>query len=237
MPASSGGRLAPSESTGDAMVTLRSIREALRTHTGVIRSAVGAADRALLLSEASTVWLRTRLPGVACPWDLAMTYTFRHALIHSRKLVCQRPQPDRLEWQVDILDAHGASLLQGVLIRHVAPDVPLIEGGRGPVAFNDYFVLQEHAQAKGIATLMYPRERCLYKGWGIREIQLMAEWDGRVVWVKKRGFLPQDPALVARAYLRWAEQEGFKGPPPMNPADYPEPFLRWLPELPLYQVV
>lgn len=86
------------------------------------------------------------------------------------------------------------------------------------------------------ATALYAAEEALYRRWGIREIQIHAAWDGRVVW-PRMGFLPKEPEAMLIAMEEWQLREGWRGPLPSAFNHYPAEFLLSLDYILLYKVL
>jgi GNAT superfamily N-acetyltransferase len=182
-------------------------------------------------------WLRCHIADAARADDLARTYSFRHHSIHERALVKASVNDSWFEWAINFSNHAGRPLLQVPLSRKVAPARPLVGNpGSGTVAVNLEFILYPHAQRQGVGAAVYDSEAKLYARWKVAEVQLEATEDGLVVWIKK-GFLPQNPGLVAQKFAAWAKTNGYPPEPPERPVDYPKPFLLSLKWLPLYKEV
>lgn len=199
----------------------------------------------LLLPPESLSWLQERLPGEVQRGDLSEAYGFEHPLVGGVELdrawVQQLPSQRQLfRWWVVFTGNDGDPLLEeGPLSRSLAPSAPLFRdtSEHGPVARNHSFFLKPAYQRQGIGRRVYASEDVLYRKWGVREVQVMATRAGPSVWVRKFGFLPKEPEMLAVDYRGWARIRGLATTPPATPAEYPEDFLNSRPGLELYREV
>ncbi|HEX4385559.1 MAG TPA: hypothetical protein VH083_21510 [Myxococcales bacterium] len=193
-------------------------------------------------------WLRVNVAASVEFADLDETYTFEHACNEARDLVSQQLKNAYFQWLVQFADRSSNWSLSQPLSRSVHPACPLWgSGGSGTVVYNHAFYPIPACQKCGFATALYANEARLYARWGVREIQMIANDSGPVVWVKRFGFLPKDPFALQEAYSTWArkwrqtvDSEDMSPPsltPPAFVMDYPEAFLKTMRGLFLYKVV
>jgi hypothetical protein len=143
-----------------------------------------------------------------------------------------------LLWWICFLDAQGAEVLEPPLARKVFAAAPLWSTGeRGPLAYNAALYVRQQFRRQGFATVVYAREDDLYRRWGLREIQITAVQEGLVVWIKRRGFRPRFPALLAAEYRYWAERRGLPVAAPASSHDYPDEFLLTRQQLDVFKVL
>lgn len=194
------------------------------------------------LAEHVVTWLRGHLGGAVERDDLERTYGFEHFLNRERVLAKQSivtVGPDECAlWHIDFFDDTSERILETPLARKVYTGKPLYgRDATGAVALNATFFLRPDCRGKKFGRAVYGSERELYARWGIEEIHIRAVQDGPAVWVKKFGFLPAEPEVLAQQYLEWAARAGEPLEPPDDPANYPRPFLSRLAGLMLYKVL
>jgi GNAT superfamily N-acetyltransferase len=199
----------------------------------------------LYLNDDQLAALRDVGVGTARHDDLSSAYAFPHALNKSgalKKGILEGNRPSRFRWWVLLRDGDGRCLFEGEtpLARRVGQAMSLASGavssgsGAATIAFNDQLKIEPTLRGKGLARAIYDAEEALYRRWGVREIQIpMAQDDGLVVWIKKFGFLPQDPRTLAADYNDWPGSRS--AGPVSTPAGYPEQFLRTQGTLALYK--
>lgn len=190
----------------------------------------------------SVQWLRHRCRADATVDDLAQTYSFPHALNAQRSLkkeqVCPVTQAFLL-WWIEFLTAEKVPVLDYPLARKIYLDHPLAsrEGERANVAFNAVFRVATAFKEQKFARALYAVEEHLYKKWNVAEIQLNAIDDGCVVWIKKFGFKPKDPEVLAEDFPGWARMNNVDPTVPQRADEYPETFLRSRQQLHVYKVI
>ena len=193
--------------------------------------------------EANVVtWLDENLPdGAVDPFDLEETYSgLDQDFVPTPTLIQQQLgrnwTPPFFKWRLTFAHADGREIVDPPLQRKVYGDLPLYGGGRGVVVENDAFHIQEPFQGKGFARAVCGSEEALFNRWGVREIHLTAIEAGRVVWLKKFGFVPVYTSLLAEEYEAWHADHPALGPePPLTPAEYPVPFLYSLERIMLWK--
>jgi len=196
----------------------------------------------MILSSANVEWLRQLSGAEVAANDLDDTYGFHHPLNHSRNLskqmVVTSGDGEHLLWWIEFYDVNRERVLDAPLARKVHRSYPLHSvRANGPVVYNALFRIKASFKGRGLAKSLYTAEGALYRKWGLKEIHINALDDGLVVWVKKFGFLPRLPGVLATEYADWARRKGIDPSPPVQPADYPEEFLRSRNSLELYKVV
>lgn len=179
----------------------------------------------LVLDGSILAWLHGLCPS-AQPDDLDVTYNLSHPLNHSRTGAVSVQRASRLFWKVEFFEAGGRPVLDGWLARNLLPSFPLVSmPGTGVVVRNERLHVLLTYRGQGFASAVYDSEDRLYRRWGVREIHLTAEKDGPVVWVKKRGFVPQDIELVRADWRRWCRRTGHPLEFPDDVSQLPEEFL------------
>ena len=192
----------------------------------------------LVLSEAALAWLADR-GLVAVPLDLQETYSFSHEAVTARFLTRLEVKSHSLLWAV-MLHCDGESILDRNLARRLVQDWQLASRPeKGLIAYNAEFYLKEEFRRRRVASTVYPREFDLYRRWGVPEIHMMAQEQGRLVWLRQFGFRPpSDVAVMLQTeYAGWAEKRGLSTTAPIDPIDYPDEFLLARHELKLFKVV
>ena len=196
-------------------------------------------DDDLLLTDTSMQWLAC-LPGAVDQHDLTRTYAFVHPLNHRRSLARQVVSGDEgdLMWWIEFFNIDGRAVTDPALSRRVFRAKAFFgSAGDGPVAYNAYFRIADEFKRAGFASAVYDSEDALYRRWEIREVHISAHDEGLVVWIKKFGFLPAEPGVLAEDFATWSRLRREPNRVPAQPADYPDAFLRERGILDVYKVL
>jgi GNAT superfamily N-acetyltransferase len=177
--------------------------------------------------------------------DLSITYSFAHPLNHQREVVRQSlslpPRDPSALWGIQFFAEDGQQLLdRGDLCRKVFSSLVLAAGGgRGRVAYHATFYLKPQFQNRGFGGAVHQSELALYRKWGIREIQLTAFDEGRVVWPRKFGFrpIPILESILHAEYPAWAARNRKDPSRRDNILEYPDEFFLSRQQLDMYKVV
>jgi GNAT superfamily N-acetyltransferase len=193
------------------------------------------------LSGRTLDWLSERCGAQVDEDDLLTAYAFLHPLNGTQQLTREEIPPDNtfFRWWVEFYTPTGERVLESPLARTVFESRPLDSrpGERDHVAMNLTFYVERRFQRQGFARAVYPVEEDVYRRWNIAEIQVHAQGDGCVVWVRHFGFQLKDPEVYEADYPAWARINGADPAVPQRAAEYPAAFLRSRTELHAYKVL